>query len=604
MIILGLNAYHGDAAACVLKDGVLVAAAEEERFRRIKHCAGFPAQAVRYCLEAAGVTLSEVHHIALNRNPGANLFRKLSYTLLRRPRASLVADRLSNASRVGGRNLKATLSEVFGVSQRVIRARIHHVEHHLAHLAGSYYVSPYRHSALASVDGFGDFVSTMWGAAEAGAIRVSGRVFFPHSLGLFYLAMTQYLGFMGYGDEYKVMGLAAYGEPSEMKKMREIVRLNADGTFRLGLDYFCHHSRGVSMSWAEGAPTMEPVYTEALQALLGPPRSHEDPIERRHRDIARSVQQMYEEAYFNLLNRLFERTRLDELCLSGGCAFNSVANGKVFSRTPFKEVYIQPAAGDAGGALGAAYYTWHALLGEENRWTLEHAYWGPGFGDGPCAEAIAGRASRIAEVGCERLEFRTEEELCRRAAECIAAGDIVGWFQGRMEWGPRALGNRSIVVDPRRPELRDKLNRLVKRRESFRPFAPSILLEATGEYFEVDYPDPFMLKVYPVRPEKRGVIPAVTHVDGTGRLQTVRRRDNPLYWRLIKEFARLTGVPVVLNTSFNENEPIVCTPGEALDCFLRTDMDTLVMGRYMLRKLAGRRVLAATDVGSQEQGSG
>jgi carbamoyltransferase len=584
VIILGLNAYHGDAAACILRDGVLVAAAEEERFRRIKHCAGFPAHAVRYCLREAGATLADVDHIALNRNPRANVLRKGAFTLARRPKASLITDRLRNARNVGGATVKSTLAEALGVAVEAVHGRVHHVEHHVAHLASSYYVSPHREAALASVDGFGDFVSTMWGVAADGHLRIDGRVFFPHSLGLFYLAMTQYLGFMNYGDEYKVMGLAAYGEPSQMNAMQKIVRLAPDGTFRLALECFSHHTQGVSMTWQEGAPTMGAVYTPVLEQLLGPARRYEDPIEKRHQDIAASVQWMYEEACFNLLNGLHQRTGLTNLCVAGGCALNSVANGKIFSRTPFTAVYIQPAAGDAGGALGAAYYTWHVLLGEEARWEMEHAYWGPGFADQAFAQALAQRSTEMAEVGCAEVQFASEEELCRRTAEHVAAGEVVGWFQGRMEWGPRALGNRSIIVDPRRADARGRLNARVKRREPFRPFAPSVLLERVGEYFETDSPEPFMLKVSGVRPEKRSVIPAVTHVDGSGRLQTVRQQDNPRYWLLIKDFERITGVPVVLNTSFNENEPIVCTPAEALDCFLRTDMDVLVLGTRMLAK--------------------
>jgi len=581
VVILGVNAYHGDAAACLLNDGQLVAAAEEERFCRVKHWAGFPARAIRYCLDEGGAGIDDVDVVAINRNPRANVIHKLTYALSKKPSLSLVLDRFRNARKV--KNVREDLSRALHVPPERISAQVCHVEHHVAHLASSYYVSPFREAALVSVDGFGDFISTMWGTAADNQITVSGRVLFPHSLGLFYLAITQYLGFTHYGDEYKVMGLAAYGKPTMMEEMRQIVRLQPNGTFRLGLDYFNHHSEGVMMTWDGGAPTMGKVYTRALEELLGPARAYEESIEKRHEDIASSVQQMYEEAYFHLLNKVHRETGLDNLCVAGGCALNSVANGKIFSRTPFKEVYIQPAAGDAGGALGAALYAWHAVLGNSSRFTLRHAFWGPSFEDQRIPQALREREEDLA--GCELQHFDSDGELCKFVAREIAGGKIVGWFQGRMEWGPRALGNRSILVDPRQREMVDRLNARIKRRESFRPFAPSILLEATGEYLEIDYPDPFMLKVYKIKPGKRAVIPAVTHVDGTGRLQTVAREENPLFWCLIKEFEKLTGVPVVLNTSFNENEPIVCTPQEALDCFLRTEMDVLVLGRQVVRRL-------------------
>jgi carbamoyltransferase len=466
-----------------------------------------------------------------------------------------------------------------------IKAQIHNVEHHVAHLGSSFFVSPFDKAAVVSVDGFGDFVSTMWGIGQGKKIEVKSRIFFPHSLGLFYLSITQFLGFPKYGDEYKVMGLSSYGEPAYLDKMRQIVRLASNGKFNLNLDYFIHHSEGATMTWDGGEPKMGPVYSKVMEKVLGPGRYHRDePITKHHENIAASLQAMYEEAFFHLLNYVYEQTKIPVLCLAGGCAMNSVANGKIFDRTPFKEVYIQPAAGDAGGALGAAYYVWHQVLGYERSFVMEHAYWGPQYTNDEVKNEIEKKRSELRKLNCMIEEINDEDELCKRTAKEIANGKVVGWFQGRMEWGPRALGNRSIVVDPRRAEMKDVLNARIKRREPFRPFAPSILFEKTGEYFEKDYPDPFMIKVYPIRPEKRSVIPAVTHVDGTGRLQTIRKEDNPLYWKLIKEFENLTGVPVVLNTSFNENEPIVCTPQEALDCFLRTKMDVLVLGKFLISK--------------------
>jgi len=582
MIILGLNAYHGDSSACIVIDGKLIAAVEEERFRRVKHWAGFPTEAIKYCLHEAGANVSDINHIAVNRNPTANLLKKALFAFQKHPSLNLVKDRLKNATRV--RDIKTVLSSEFGVSSENIKAKIHYVEHHVAHLGSAFFASPFDQAVVVSVDGFGDFVGAMWGKGEGNRLDVRDRVFFPHSLGLFYLSLTQFLGFPKYGDEYKVMGLSSYGEPVYLDQMKQIVRLDGHGKFKLNLDYFIHHSEGVTMTWDAGEPNMGSAYSQKMEKSLGPARKREEPISKNHENIAASLQGMYEEAFFHLLNHAYEVTQIPVVCLAGGCAMNSVANGKIFDKTPFKEVYIQAAAGDAGGALGAAYYVWHQILNQERSFVMDHAYWGPQFTEAQIGKELMAKSEELEKTGCRIEKFEDCDVLCRRTAKEVSEGKVVGWFQGRMEWGPRALGNRSIVVDPRRAEMKDILNARIKRREPFRPFAPSILLEKTGEYFEKDYPDPFMIKVYPIRPEKRSVIPAVTHVDGSGRLQTVRKEDNPLYWQLIKEFENITGVPVVLNTSFNENEPIVCTPAEALDCFLRTKMDVLVLGNYFIER--------------------
>jgi carbamoyltransferase len=585
MIILGVNAYHGDSSACLVINGELIAATEEERLRRIKHWAGFPSEAIRYCLDEAKVKVEEIEHIALNRNPKANLFRKALFAFRRQPSFHLVKDRLKNASKVI--DIKEKFAQEFRKQAAHLKVKVHHVEHHVAHLASAFMVSPFEKAAVVSVDGFGDFVGAMWGIGKGNRLEVRGRIFFPYSLGLYYLSLTQFLGFPKYGDEYKVMGLAGFGEPSQLEDMRKIVNLNSNGRFELGLKYFIHHSEGVTMTWDGGEPRMGPVYSREMERILGPARIPEEPIEKRHEDIAASLQAMYEEAFFHLLDYVYEQTGMPNLCLAGGCAMNSVANGKIFDRTPFQDVYIQAAAGDAGGALGAAYFVWNQEMNQPRDFVMEHAYWGPEFGEAELRYAIGLRREELDKLDCKIEKMTDEAELCKKAAKEIADGKVVGWFQGRMEWGPRALGNRSIVADPRRAEMKDVLNVRIKRRESFRPFAPSILLERVGEYFEKGYPDPFMIKVYPIKPEKRAEISAVTHVDGTGRLQTVRKEDNPLYWRLIKEFAKITGVPVVLNTSFNENEPIVCTPAEALRCFLRTKMDVLVMGNWWILREKG-----------------
>jgi carbamoyltransferase len=409
-------------------------------------------------------------------------------------------------------------------------------------------------------------------------------VYFPHSLGLLYLAVTQHLGFGAYGDEYKVMGLAPYGAPDYARALRTLVHLGSDGRFALDLSYFRHWSEGVSMTWEDGAPVLGRAFTPKLEALLGPARRPDEPLTARHEAIAASLQAVFEEAALHVLTALHRRTGLSRLCLAGGCAMNSVLNGKIRERTPFREVYVQPAAGDNGTALGAALYVWHHVRGHPRGFVMDHGYWGPAFDDREIEAALAAARPRLEAEGC-RVERRGDDDaLCRWTAERLAEGRIVGWFQGRMEWGSRALGNRSILADPRRADMREIINTRIKLREKFRPFAPSILEEAMDDYFVGAVPDPFMVHVYPVRSDKRALIPAVTHVDGSGRLQTVSRQGNPRYWSLLKAFEKATGVPVLLNTSFNENEPIVHRPEEALDCFLRTRMDVLVLGRFSVER--------------------
>lgn len=582
MIILGINAYHGDSSACLVKNGMLVAAAEEERFRRIKHWAGFPSEAIKYCLEAAGLDIRQVDHIAVNRDPSANLLKKVLFAFSKKPSLGAVADRLKNAAKV--HSIQEAMGGALGVSPDVVRAKIHNIEHHRAHLASAFLVSPFESAVVVSVDGFGDFVSTMWGMGQGTEIAILDQVNFPHSLGLFYLALTQYLGFMNYGDEYKVMGLAPYGKPSVLEKMRQIVRLKPKGKFELNLDYFLHHSEGVSMVWDDGEPKIGKVYSDRLVSLLGPVRGKDEPLSDYHMDLAASAQAMYEEAFFHILNHVQQETGSPNLALAGGCAMNSVANGKIFDQTGFRQVYVQSAAGDAGGAIGAAYAVWNQELGNARSFVMEHAYYGPDFNHEYLASLLERNRETLAETGCVVEEIPDEGELCRRTAESISQGKVIGWFQGRMEWGPRALGNRSILGDPRRADMKDILNLKIKRRESFRPFAPSILREEVGAWFETDYDVPFMMQVYQIREEKRAQIPAVTHVNGSGRLQTVTERQNSRYYRLIGAFRDLTGVPIVLNTSFNENEPVVCRPEEALACFLRTRMDVLVLGDWMISR--------------------
>jgi carbamoyltransferase len=581
MLIVGLNCYHGDVAAVVLRDGRLVAALEEERFCRIKHVAGFPAQAIAAGLAMAGATPADVDLWAIARGKRVHLFRKALFALTHRPGAALLGQYRNTAGKSAA--IPEVIATTFNLPAAVVAARARFIEHHPAHLASAFLTSGLDDAACCAIDGFGDFVSVSVAHGRRGRLDVLDRVYFPHSLGLLYLAITQYLGFKKYGDEYKVMGLAPYGTPSHADAISNLVRLDRGGGFRLNLEYFRHWTGEMTMSWDSGEPVVPDVYTDRLIALLGPARRPDEPVTNHHENLAASVQRVFEESAFHVLRGVHQRIPAESLCLAGGCAMNSVANGKIRRNTPFKQVFIQPAAGDNGTALGAALEAWHASGARVTGPRMEHSYWGTEYD----ADTIAGviRSSQVVEDG--RASWATlddEPALCRETAACLAAGDIVGWFQGRMEWGARALGNRSILADPRRRDMRDVINQKIKFRERFRPFAPSILAEAIDEYFVDAVHDPFMIQVYPVRPEKRDVIPAVTHVDGSGRLQSVSETSNPRYWALLRAFRDQTGVPVLLNTSFNENEPIVERPEQALDCFLRTDMDVLVMGPHLLRK--------------------
>ena len=444
-------------------------------------------------------------------------------------------------------------------------------------------MSPFEEAACLSMDGFGDFVSAMRAVGRDRSLNIMDEVGFPHSLGLFYTAVTQFLGFHKYGEEWKMMGLAPYGKPRFVEQLRNLIRPTPGGKFELDTSYFRHSSEGIEMSW-EGAPVLGRVWSEKLGQLLGPARDPEDPdFFGKWADLAASAQVVFEDVYFHVLNDLHERTKLPRLALAGGCALNSAANGKIFERTPFKEVFIQPAAGDDGTAIGAAFWVEHAVMGRPRRFVMEHAYTGPSFEDAAVEAAIA-KARGNGWDSSLRVERLADAELFPRVASAIAAGKVVGWFQGGMEYGPRALGNRSIVADPRRADMKDILNTRIKHRETYRPFAPSVLEERVGKYFERTEPSPFMLMVYKVRAEQRAAVPAITHVDDTGRLQTVSARTNPRYHGLISEFERQTGVGMVLNTSFNEHEPVVASPADALACYLRTRMDVLAMGNWVLTR--------------------
>jgi carbamoyltransferase len=588
MHILGLNAFHGDASAALMAGGQLVAAVEEERFNRIKHWAGFPAAAARFCLEYGDAR--DLQHVAISRNPRAHLWSKVQRVLTRPGDWGHVLSRAKNTVEVS--RLAERLAAEGIASQN--RVRLHFVEHHRAHLASAFFASPFDEAAVISIDGFGDFSSVMWGIGRGNQIEIKGSVQFPHSLGLFYTAFTQFLGFPKYGDEYKMMGLSAYGEHRFVNQVRNIVHTK-DDQVRLALDYFVHHTKGGDMTWNNCEPTLGRVYSDHMLKTFGPPREPGSEIEASHRDLAASVQAVLEENFFALLNYVQKQTKQRTVCLAGGVALNCVANGMIFERTDFRDVYVQPAAHDAGTSIGAALYVQHQILKQPRSFVMRHVYYGSEHSDHRIRQDLEA-------AGCQFHKV-TEDELVVRTAQQIAEGKIVGWFQGRMEFGPRALGNRSILADPRRKEMKDVLNSRIKYRESFRPFCPSILAERAGEYFETDYPSPFMVTAYKIKPSQRDRIPAVTHGDGTGRLQTVDRDVNPLYWKLIHAFGEATGVPVLLNTSFNENEPIVSTPAEAVACFLRTLMDVLVIGPYILYKVENLQASAKRAALAEVQSS-
>ncbi|MGB4335577.1 MAG: carbamoyltransferase C-terminal domain-containing protein [Chromatiaceae bacterium] len=580
-VILGFNAFHADSAACLVVDGQLVGAVAEERLgERQKHCPAFPAHAIRRLLADAGLRLRDVTHVALARDPTANRTAKLAYVARHPLKATgAVVEHLHRNRRTQG--TLEQLAEVCGEDPARVHFETVGVEHHLAHIASAYYLSPFESlTAGLSYDASGDFASLMAARCEGTRIEVLDRVTLPHSLGFFYTALCQFIGFDEFGEEYKVMGLAPYGENRYGDLMRELVRLDDRHWYRLGLGYFGMHEGGESGAVDETRRIlMGRFFTDRLSAALGTPRQRGEPLTQRDMDIARSTQVRFEEAAIHCMRRLQARVPTARLAMAGGCVLNGVANARIQRETPFSEPYLQPAASDDGTCLGAAYYCWHQVLGRSERFQMQHAFWGPGYSDE--------RVRAVAEgSGFPMQACADDAELVEVAAGLIAAGLVTGWYQGRGEWGPRALGNRSILANPAIPTMKETLNTKIKRRESFRPFAPSVLREWVPTYFEQTVDSPFMQHVVRIRPEWRERLPAVTHVDGTGRLQTVDAASNPLYYQLIEAFRRQTGIGMVLNTSFNENEPIVDTPEQALDCFRRTDMDALCLGRFVLTKTA------------------
>ena len=574
MYILGINAYHGDSSACLLKDGEVACATEEERFRRIKHWAGFPSEAIKFCLEDEGISIEQVDYITISRDPKANFYKKIIHSLRHSIGLSVIWDRLINSKRVS--SVKFELASIFELPVSAIKAKLYNIEHHRSHIASSFFASRFNESAILSIDGFGDFTSTMTAVGKGNKFQVLNEVNYPHSLGIFYTIVTQFLGFPNYGDEYKVMGLAPYGKPKFLKQLEDILSISDDGLFTLNKKYFKHFKQGVAMDWDNGSPFIDSLYTKAWTDLLGTPRKKGDELEQWHIDLATSVQRFTENVIFHLLNHLHAKTGLDNICITGGVAQNSVANGKIIENTPFKNIYVPSAGHDAGTSIGSALYLYNQILGKERLEETTSAF----FGKKATHEEI------IASLDERNVSYSilSDDDLFEKVTTKLVNGGVVGWFQGRAEFGPRALGNRSIIVDPRRTDAKDLLNKKIKRRESFRPFAPSILKEAVSDYFVQKDNVPFMEKVFDIKKEKHAEIPAVTHVDGTGRLQSVDADISPRYHKLISKFAEKTGVPILLNTSFNENEPIVNKPEEALDCFLRTKMDMLVMENIIIER--------------------
>ncbi len=566
MYILGINAYHADSSAAIFKNGVMIAAIEEERFRRIKHWAGFPSLAVAFCLKEAGITLKELDHIAIGRDPKAKFWAKRAYLLTHLTDIKGVMQRRKNKQDIV--SLEDELYKVdSSISKAEIAAKIHYVEHHRAHLASAFFASPYQKSALLSIDGSGDFSTTMIGIGEGNQIEVLESVNFPHSVGLFYTAFTQWLGFPHYGDEYKVMGLAPYGQPIYVEKVQQVFK-KQNGLFELNLKYLRPDLLGIA-EYADHIPDIKTIFSQYFEEQFGPARKKDEELTQFHKDMATSVQRATEDLIYYVLTHLNRRTGLDKVCIAGGVAQNSVANGKITSNTPFKEVYIPSAGHDAGISMGAALYVYNHVLKQPRAEAIWSAYTGSRFTNDEIEAYLKSR-----NITYKRY---SDEELYDVVTDCLINSGVVGWFQGRAEFGPRALGGRSILADPRRNDAKELLNSKIKRRESFRPFAPSILEDYVGAYFEINDKVPFMEKVFPIKKDKYDVIPAVTHVDGTGRLQSVLKDVSPRYYNLIDTFRKKTNVPILLNTSFNENEPIVNSPEHALECYLRTKMDMLVM---------------------------
>ena len=571
--ILGVNAFHADSSACIIRNGEILFAIEEERINRIKHWSGFPTKSIEACLNFADISMDEIEFITFNTDPKFNLKKKIFYVL----KNFFVTEIFKYLKKKNKNNLFVNLKKNFDLEK--VEKKIIFVEHHISHISSAYFPSNYDKSDIVSIDGFGDFTSCALGSAEGNDLNISTRVNFPHSLGLFYQAMTQHLGFRNYGDEYKVMGLSAYGKPKYFEKLKNIINIKKN-TFELNLNYFSHHYNFSNFVSTDGNIMFPKIFNQKIHEIIGSDRLKDQKLNEHHADLAASVQKIYEYILFNTLNTWQKISKKENLCFAGGCAMNSKANGSILENTNYKNIYIPPSPGDAGGSVGSALYQFSRINKLYENKNYYSVYLGPQFKKEHTKKIID---ENLLNYDCKVLELN-ENEIVELCSKKISEGNVVGWFQARMEWGPRALGNRSILADPRQKNMKDILNLKTKKRESFRPFAPSILEEEVEGWFEQHHQSYFMQNVYKFKEEKIKYVPAVVHLDFTGRLQTVNKKLNPLYYDLIKNFQKITQVPIILNTSFNENEPIVCNPLEAIECFKRTKIDILVIDNFYIQR--------------------
>jgi len=594
MNILGISCYYHDAAAALLQDGKLVAAAEEERFTRKKHDYDYPINAINFCLETGGIKGPEVDYAVFYEKP----FRKFDRILMTVLQTYPLSYKVFRESMITWMIDKLWVGSKIAADLDIPRERILYAEHHMSHAASAYLCSPFDEAAILTVDGVGEWVTGTWGIGKGNNIEIRKQMMFPHSLGLLYSAFTAFLGFEVNEGEYKVMGMAPYGQPRYVDKVWKLIRQERDGSFSLDMDYFCFpHSTEKTFNdkfpklFGEPRPPKMLFFTEAsgFPTYFGdPPANYAELCKQNqhYADIAASIQQVTEEVLLGMAQQLHKETGLKKLCIAGGVGLNSVANQRILRETPFEELFVQPSAGDGGGALGAALWADNMLLGRPRNYRMDHAYWGKDYTPGEIQSFLDQN-----RIPYERIE--DNDRLLDQTVERLQGGKVIGWFQGRFEWGPRALGNRSILADPRNPNMKDIVNTKIKFREPYRPFAPSVLAECAETFFDLPnamahYPGRYMLYVVPVRPNKHSVLPAITHVDGTGRLQTVFRDSNPRYYQLIERFGQATGVPAVLNTSFNlKGEPIVNTPANAYSTFAKSEMDTLVLGDFLVDKPKG-----------------
>ncbi len=570
MNILGISCYYHDSSAALLKDGKIVAAAQEERFTRKKHDTSFPVNAVEYCLKSQNLKIEDIDYIAFYEKPLLKFERLLYQHLQYFPKSYKIF--LSNIPSWFNEKLRLlkTLRKKLKYKKNVL-----FVEHHMAHAAGSFFPSPFKESAIITIDGVGEWTTTSFGMGKGNNINLLKHINFPHSLGLLYSTITAYLGFSVNNSEYKVMGLSPYGDTNRKtniyyKKLKNVIEIKDDGSYKLNGDYFTY-------SYKNRMPSKK-----LCNLLDGPIRNPNEEITKRHKDIAAALQLVYEDALFKIANFVYKKTKCDNLVIAGGCALNSVANGKILKNSQFKKIWCQPDPGDGGTSIGAAIFIWNALLNKKREYVLDNPYLGPKYSDSEIKKFLN-------ENSIKYSEFKNEKEITQSASKLIFEDNVVGWFQGGMEWGPRALGSRSILSNPTNPKMQEILNIKVKHREKFRPFAPVVCEDDALKYFDCDTPIPrptdFMLMVYPIKKEWHKKIPAVTHVDGSGRLQTIRRNDNPLYYDLIKEFGKLSKIPILINTSFNiRGEPIVCSPKDAYRCMMGTGIDYLVMGKFLIKR--------------------